>query len=182
MSGFAFRPITRADFPMLSSWLREPHVARWWAADPSLESIEADYGGAIDGTDPSEVFIAHRAHAPIGLVQRYRIESYPPYIEELRPILTLPAHAASMDYLIGPPGALRRGLGAQMLREFVARIWLDDLLTPALVVPVHADNTASWRVLERIGFSRAASGELKPDNPADHRHHFIYRLDKPPIP
>jgi aminoglycoside 6'-N-acetyltransferase len=182
MSIFAFQPITRADFPLLAGWLGQPHVARWWADDPSLEAIESDYGGAIDGIDPAQVFIAHRANAPVGLVQRYRIEWYPPYLDELEPVIALPPHAVSMDYLIGPPDALRRGWGTQMLCNFVTRIWLDDSLTPAIMVPVHADNRASWRVLERIGFVRAAGAELKPDHAADNRNHFIYRKERPTAP
>jgi aminoglycoside 6'-N-acetyltransferase len=195
MAACAFRHLTREDFPLLGDWLSQPHVARWWAADPSPDAIEADYGGSVDGTEPSEVFIASRGGTPLGLVQRYRWDAYPSYVDEVAAILTLPAQALSIDYLVGPPAALQRGWGTQMLREFVQSTWRDlwpgnspgtppatcpgDPQTPAIVVPVHADNTASWRVLERAGFRRVASGLLVPDNPADNRNHHIYRLDRP---
>jgi aminoglycoside 6'-N-acetyltransferase len=179
VASFGFRHLTRSDFPLLSGWLTQPHVARWWANDPSLDAIEADYGGSVDGTEPSEVFIGSRDGQPVGLVQRYRWEAYPHYLDEVAPILTLPAQAVSIDYLVGPPGALQQGWGTQMLRAFVQTIWRDDAETPAIVVPVHADNRASWRVLECAGFTRVASGLLVPDNPADNQNHHIYRLDRP---
>ena len=43
------------------------------------------------------------------------------------------------------------------------------------LVPVHADNRASWRALERAGFTRVAEGDLEPDNPQDTRDHVVYR-------
>lgn len=182
VGSFSFRLLARSDFPLLSHWLAQPHVARWWAADPSPDAIEAAYGTSVDGTEPSDAFIASRNATPVGLVQRYRWEAYPSYVDEVAPIMTVPAHAVSIDYLVGPPEALRRGWGAQMLQAFVQTIWLDDPQTPAIVVPVHADNTASWRVLERAGFTRVASGLLVPDNPIDNQNHHIYRLDRPATP
>lgn len=179
MDDFDFRRLARSDFPLLSGWLAQPHVARWWDADPSLDAIEADHGGCIDGTEPAEVFIALRQGEPIGFVQRFRLDSYPQYLAELAPILPVPAAACSIDYLIGPPKALGRGWGSAMIAAFVRQLWRDDTDAPALVVPVHADNTASWCALERAGFVRAASGLLTPDNPADNHKHFIYQLDRP---
>jgi aminoglycoside 6'-N-acetyltransferase len=48
-----------------------------------------------------------------------------------------------------------------------------------VIVPVHADNIASWRTLEKAGLTRVAHGELDPDNPIDDRRHYIYRVDRP---
>ena len=38
------RRLLRADFAMLSRWLGEPHVARWWTHETSQEAIERDFG------------------------------------------------------------------------------------------------------------------------------------------
>ncbi len=69
---FTFRPLARADFPLLRQWLLTPHVARWWADDSTDEGLEEHDGGTIDGTEPCEVFIAERADRAIGLAQRFR--------------------------------------------------------------------------------------------------------------
>lgn len=176
---FEFRPIARSDFAMLSRWLRTPHVARWWADDWSDEGLEEMYGGCVDGTEPAQVFIAERAGRAIGLAQRFRIDAYPVYREELAVLADIPAGTSSIDYLIGPEDAIGRGWGAELIEAFTARLWHDDPGTTSIVVPVHAQNRASWRVLERAGFRRVAAGHLTPDNPVDTRDHFIYRLDRP---
>lgn len=171
---FEFTPLRREDFSLLSRWLSTPHVARWWDDDPSLDAIESDYGGCVDGTEPCEVFIAHCDGAAVGLIQRYRFGAYPEYIGELAQIVDVSSNSTGIDYLVGPAAALGKGIGTTMIAAFVARTWADDLATPAIVVPVHMDNRASWRALERAGLSRIAEGELKPDNPIDSRSHYIY--------
>jgi aminoglycoside 6'-N-acetyltransferase len=65
-----------------------------------------------------------------------------------------------------------------MIAAFVERTWADDSATPAIVVPVHVDNRASWHALERAAFARIAEGELEPDNPRDSRSHYIYARDR----
>jgi aminoglycoside 6'-N-acetyltransferase len=126
-----------------------------------------------------EVFIAHHDDAPIGLIQRYRFDSYPEYLDEIAPLCEIPADAFSMDYLIGPETYLRRGLGAAMLRDFVQKLWLERTDASCVIVPTHATNVASHRALERAGFSRIATGELVPDNPTMSRDHCVYRVDRP---
>lgn len=137
------------------------------------------YGGCIDGTEPSEVFIAERGGRAIGLAQRYRIDSYSAYRNEIAGLTDVPAGASSIDYLIGPEDAIRRGWGTELIRAFAVRLWRDDRGSVSIIVPVHAHNRASWRVLERAGFERVAAGHLTPDNPIDTTDHFVYRLDRP---
>jgi aminoglycoside 6'-N-acetyltransferase len=179
VSRYIFRPITREDFPLLGHWLAQPHVQRWWADDPSLRALEADYGGSIDGTEPAEVFIARRDGEPLGLAQRFRLSAYPQYLEQLRPIAEVPDGAYSIDYLVGEERSTGRGWGSEMIQAFTQNIWRDDTQASAIVVPVHATNAASWRALEKAGYSRVASGLLEPDNPVDDRSHYIYRVNAP---
>jgi len=176
---FHFVPIRRSDFALLSQWLATAHVARWWDDDPALDAIESDYGGCVDGTEPCEVFIAQWDGRPIGLIQRYRFGAYPQYAMEMAHIMDVAPECTSIDYLVGPPDALGKGWGSAMIAAMAARIWEDDPGTPRIIVPVQADNQASWRALERAGFVRVAEGELAPDNPADRPAHFIYSLGRP---
>lgn len=171
------RPLTRDDYAMLSSWLQEPMVRRWWADDPSLAAIEGQYGGSIDGTDPTRVLIASEEGGPFGLIQWYRYADEPEYVAELGPSVELPDEAASIDYLIGEPAARGRGFASAMVALVLPAIWASGSRT--VVVPVHADNEASWRMLERCGFRRIGEAELEPDNPEDDLRHVLYRLDRP---
>ncbi len=172
--GFAFRPLTRDDFPLVGLWLREPHVARWWADDPTPKGLEADYGGVIDGTEPAEVFIAYHAGRPIGLAQRFRMDAYPDYRDEVDAVVPVPPAAAGIDFLIGDSTRIGQGLGTRMLKEFATQLWRDDPAASGIIVPVHVENSASWRALEKAGFTRIGDGHMSPDNPADTTHHFVY--------
>lgn len=175
----ALRPLLRDDFPLLAHWLAQPHVLRWWDHEFTPEAIEADFGACVDGLEPTDLFVGMWGDAPVGLIQRYAIESYPEYLDELAPVVAVPARAFSIDYFVGEPASLRRGLGAAMIRACVASIWRDHPTTPAVVVPVNAANPGSWRVLERAGFRRVAEADLTPDNPIDARLHWVYRIDRP---
>lgn len=108
---------------------------------------------------------------PFGLIQRYPVAAYPEYLEELAPIVDVPAGAISVDYLIGEPDLRGRGLGAAMIAAFVGTSPGGDV-----IVPVAVGNRASWRALERAGFERVAEGELEPDNPLDPPDHYVLRL------
>jgi aminoglycoside 6'-N-acetyltransferase len=164
---------------MLGGWLAAPHVARWWADDPSLDALERDYGGAIDGSEPWEVFVMVVDGEDVGLIQRYRIDADLDALAALEDIVVVPQGAMSMDYLIGDAHRTGKGLGTRIIAAFVERLWTDHPSCPCVIVPVHAENRASWRALERSGFVRVAEGELEPDNPADTRDHVISRLDRP---
>lgn len=179
MKPFTFVPITRADYPLVSAWLRQPHVQRWWCDDPAPEAVEAEYGGVIDGAEAAQVFIAHREGRPVGLVQCFALSDYPQYVDDIARWTEVPPRAWSLDYFIGEPDALRRGWGTELVGQLTDRIWAQAPDATAVIVPVHADNRASWRVLERVGYRRAARGEFEPDNPIDSREHFILRLDRP---
>ena len=83
-SDFAFRPLTRADFPMVLGWLNEPHVREWWVNDPSTEAaVEEKYGPRVDGTSPTRCFVALLGDRPIGVVHAYRVGDYAYYAERV---------------------------------------------------------------------------------------------------
>jgi aminoglycoside 6'-N-acetyltransferase len=175
----SFRPLRRDDFGMLAAWLAEPVVSRWWNHEVTPAAIERDFGASVDGADATELFVASLAGRPFGLIQRYPIAAYDEYAQELSRVLSLPAGALSIDYLIGDPAHRGRGLGAAMIGAFVAESWAAHPASGDVVVPVAAGNRASWRALERAGFARVAEGLLKPDNPIDPPDHVVYRIRRP---
>ena len=162
-----FRPLERSDFPRLARWLAEPLVARWWNHETTPEALERDFGPSVDRRDPTEMFIVAADGREFGFIQRYALAGEPRYVAELSRLCEVPPHAVSVDYFIGEPDMRGRGLGARMIA---------DLTRGAdVIVPVAAGNAASWRTLERAGFSRVAEGDLEPDNPVDPPLHYVYR-------
>lgn len=173
-----FRPLTPADLPMLAGWLAEPHVRRWWNHETSPEALDRDFGPVMRGEEPAEDLVVSVGGTPAGLLQRCRWHDHPEYVEEIAPILEIPAGAVTLDYLIGPPELTGRGLGPRILAAAVTGVWQRYPAARAIIVPVCAANRASWRALETAGFRRVASGDLVPDNPVDPPLHHVHRIDR----
>jgi len=173
------RPLRRADFALLARWLAEPLVARWWNHETGPEAIERDFGPAVDGDDPTAVYLGYDDGLPFGLVQVYEIAHEAGYLAELAAVCEVPPGALSVDYLIGEPRARGRGLGAGLIAAGVARGFADHPAAQHVLVPVAAGNVASWRALRRAGGVWYAEGELTPDNPVDPRDHVVHRFVRP---
>ncbi len=150
--GLRFRPLERDDFTLLSTWLSRPHVEPWWREPFDPASVEERYGPPVDGLEPTEVFVVEQDGAPIGMVQRYRLDDEPEW-RRVMEVTGTPAAAAGIDYLIGEPSRRGHGVGSTMIKTFVADIvfGLHPQWTQACAAP-QAGNLASWRALEKAGF------------------------------
>ena len=173
-----FRRTTRADFPLLARWLGTPHVARFWNHETTPEAIERDFGGSVDGTEPSDDFIVEDAGVPVGFIQRSRICDYADEHIELIALADAPQDALTIDYFIREGAATGRGVGTRMIREFTDLCFADCPAASAIIVPVIAGNPASWKALAAAGYERIAEGHIPPDNPIDDGWHVVYRRDR----
>ncbi len=174
-----FRRVTADDFGLLATWLSHPHVQRWWNHEFTPDAVERDFGPSARGEEPNEDLLALLDGRPTGLVQRCFWHDYPEYIEEVAHILPIPVGAVTLDYLIGRSSDTGHGLGPRMIGAAVADTWRTKPTATCIIVPVVAANRASWRALEKAGFTRIAEGDLPPDNPIDLPAHVIYRVDRP---
>lgn len=137
---YRFVPVTRDDFPMLRSWLAEPHMAGWWG-DPETEIalIEEDLAG--DLCDMRIVW----ADRPFAFVQDYPVRGYgaPHYGH-------LPDAARAMDMFLGDPAYLGAGHGAGFLRARARELFAAGV--PAVVVDPDPANTRAVASYEKAGF------------------------------
>jgi aminoglycoside 6'-N-acetyltransferase len=147
----AFRPMTRADLPSVVRWVAQPHVRRWWDDEADdLARAERHYRPAIDGDDPTRMWVVEVNGRSVGFVQDYLIGDHPDFA-----LLTARPDAVGFDYAIGEPAWVGRGLGTRLLWEF-----LRDVVGPHrpdapeyFAAPDHR-NAASLRVLDKLGFER----------------------------
>lgn len=179
IGSFSFRRVTRDDFALLATWLAEPHVARYWNHEFTPEAVERDFGPTADGDEPFEDHLALLEGEPVGLVQFGRYVDDDHWQTEMKPVYPVSAGDVSIDYLIGDPARVGKGVGRAMIRAFVDEIWRTHSDARSIVVPVVASNEASWRMLLGAGFRLVARGELEPDNPIDGPMHEILRFDRP---
>ena len=174
---FRFVPLQSGDLPVLGSWFAEPHVAAWWREPSDPVSVEQNYGPLADGLDRTEGFIVHLGDRPIGYVQRYLIDENRDWQKTI--------HGASgrtggigIDYVIGEPDLVGKGIGRRMISEFVKTSWERYPSMKQTVVALQQDNLASWKALEAVGFRRVWSGDLVSSDPSDRGPSFIYVLDR----
>lgn len=172
-----FRRVTRQDFPLLGSWLRQPQVHRWWQQDSEPAALEKFFGPSVDGLEPNEDWLGLEEGRPVALIQRSRVAAYTENIQEFSLLGEVPDDAITIDYLLGERRG--QGLGPSMLAAFVDRCWTDDPATPAIMVTVVAANRPSWRALQHIGFRIVGQGNVPPENPDDDPLHYLLRLDRP---
>jgi aminoglycoside 6'-N-acetyltransferase len=178
-AAISWRPLAAEDLPLLTAWLREPAVARWWNHETSPEAVERDFGPSVRGEEAGEDLVVSLDGRPVGLLQRSLIGEYPDDLEEFAEVVDVPAGAVELDYLIGEAELRGHGLGSMMIAAVVADTWSAYPATTAVLVAVVAANVASWRALEKAGLRRIAEGPMSTDNPVDDPLHFIYRIDRP---
>ena len=116
----------------------------------SLEAARTKLLPRIRGADPTLMHIASVDGRPFGHVQSYFIMETPTYAEEIGV-----SEGVGMDYFIGEPDLIGRGLGHAMLAAY-----LRDVLFPAFpnerrcIVCYETANEASGGVLRSLGFRR----------------------------
>jgi aminoglycoside 6'-N-acetyltransferase len=170
-----FRPVTADDFGLIARWLAEPHVARWWAHETGPEAVERDFGPVLRGEEPAEDLVAVLDGRPLGLCQRSFWHAYPDEVAEFAPFVAVPPGAMTIDYLVGSPDDVGRGLGSALVRALAEDTLAAHPRCGQLLVPVVAGNVASQRVLEKAGFVFVTVARAAPDNPVDPPEHRVYR-------
>jgi RimJ/RimL family protein N-acetyltransferase len=168
-----FRPLAYEDLAQLARWLAAPHVARWWPEPSDIDSVTAAYGPGIAGEDPTEHFVIELDGAPVGLIQRYRHDNYPEWDRTVGV-----ANAAGIDYLLGEPDLVGRGVGTEAIAAFAADTLVRYPEIDCVVAAPQQANVASWRALEKAGFQRVWAGFLDSDDPGDAGPAFVYALNR----
>jgi len=133
--GIRFCRLERANLPLLARWQGQPHVARWWGPAPDLAALEKEHGPGIDGEDPTQVFMTELEGTPVGLIQRYRNRDHPHWDQQIQ----VP-DAASIDYYIGEPDLIGRGLGPTIIAAFVEQLFVDYVDVVCVTVGVLQEN------------------------------------------
>jgi aminoglycoside 6'-N-acetyltransferase len=165
----------REDLPLLAGWLAQEHVRAWWRGEAAdLASVEAKYGPCIDGVDPTELFVIEWSGEPVGMVQRYLIADEPEWAAAFDGIVDV-SDAAGIDYLLGVPAAVGRGVGTAAIGAFVPMVF-EWRAVASIVVTVQQANVASWRMLEHVGFDRVWAGELDSPDPSDDGPQYVYLI------
>jgi aminoglycoside 6'-N-acetyltransferase len=162
-----FRPLGEPDLPLLETWLRREHVARWWR-EPIEHELQ-ERREAIAGGRPSEYFVILLDGRSVGMIQTYLASDYP----EWEAIVQVGPGVVAVDLLIGEEELIGRGLGPRVLAEFVQQVVFSNPEVEACIATVEEQNRRSWRAFEKAGFGhvRDVEEEGLPNR--------LLRLDRP---
>jgi RimJ/RimL family protein N-acetyltransferase len=156
---FSFRPLTRADLPLLHEWLNRAHVAEWWNEPRDLPHVLRTFSADLE-SPVIRMFFACLDGKPIGYIQVYRVLGADPewWTDETDP------GARGTDQFLANAEQLGLGLGSSMVRQFVAGLFADPQVTVVQTDP-SPDNGRAIRAYEKAGF-RPVREVVTPDGPA----------------
>ena len=153
MSGTApvleFRPLQRADLPLLLRWRRAPHVQRWFGPDGGLAELERDYAAQFAAKAPPCAFVAELDARPVAMLEWARFGEYP---EIRRAFAIQDSNTVNCDVLIGEQDSTLQGLGPTLIRQFLERIVFVDPELHTCVIDPEPDNSIAIRAYEKAGF------------------------------
>ena len=130
----------KTDLNNLDTWLRQPHVTRWWgAAEENITNIlQRDAGQSalieVDGT-------------PLGYICWQPLTSAEIAEADLSGSLE---GIIDIDLFIGDPSKLGLGIGSRALAELLDRLKRDGVDRAGLAV--HSVNFRALRAYEKVGF------------------------------
>lgn len=141
--------MTVDDLADVARWRSEPHVVAWFPhrfAD--VDEVLTRYGRRLTGDDPVRMFVAFIGGVPIGYAQCFPVAS-----DDDLAVRCGDPDAVGIDYLIGEPDLVGRGLGGEMIdrfcRDIVVRVFPD---APRILAAPDVRNRASIAVLVKNGF------------------------------
>ncbi|MEO5323143.1 GNAT family N-acetyltransferase [Mesorhizobium sp. CC13] len=138
---YDFRPVTRADLPMIRAWLAQPHVAEWWD-DPEDEIAAIEEHIDSISVEPLVIELDGK---PIGYLQ-----SYDPHMEDDHPYQDQPFGTLGIDMSIGVPDLVGKGHGSAIIRQFVADLFEEGV--PRVIIDPDPANKRAIRAYEKAGF------------------------------
>ncbi len=146
-----FRPLHKDDFDLIAGWLTQPHVAKWWDGPVTRADMDTRYGPRLEPNSPVKMFIAEIDGTPVG---RLQYEQTCTWLPDFGP------EVANVDFQIGEPEFIGKGLGPLMINQFVEEVILADARFTRVISDPDASNARSIRALEKAGFSEIEQREI----------------------
>jgi aminoglycoside 6'-N-acetyltransferase len=165
-----FRRLAASDLPLLYEWLQREHVRRWWTDRETYQEVVEHYLPAIEGSEPTDLYLILSENRPAGFIQSYRVSDHPEYQE----LIAVEEGVTGVDLFVGELELTGRGLGSEALGRFVRDVVLSDPEIHACIADPDAENHASLRAFEKAGFEVVRQFV----DPKENRLHTLLRIDR----
>lgn len=170
--GLRLRAMSAEDLAQVERWMVEAHVARWYVAGSSVEVELDDLRRSVTREQPVEVLLVTEGDRPIGWCQWYRCDDDPEWAADVEAV----PGDVGIDYAIGDPAAVGRGVGTALIGALVDHVRRRHPVAGVIADP-EAANAASRRVLEKNGFELVGIRLLPSESTQDPM--AVYRLAPP---
>jgi aminoglycoside 6'-N-acetyltransferase len=165
-----FRSMNADDLRLMHEWLQRPHVKRWWSKRETYEEVVEHYLPAIEGDEPTDLFVIEFDERPVGFIQRYLVSDHPDYAGTV----SVGADVAGIDLFIAEEELTGSGLGSEAIRAFVRDVVFAQPRTIACIADPEVRNGASVGAFEKAGFRPVREFV----DPADGAVHCLMRVDR----
>jgi len=143
-----FRPVFDHDLPVIEGWLNAEHVSPWFENPEEWMRELRERNGEFSFVSH---LIAEMDGIPIGFCQYYDC-FYAKRYEDWHEVSS-PGLKYSLDYMIGDPDYLGRGLGKEMIAKLM--VILKDAGAREIIVDPDKENIPSVKAFLANGFERA---------------------------
>ncbi len=144
----SFRRAAMADMAKLHEWRNRPHVSRWFGGPLSYEQLLEKTMPKISGKVPARAYIIEYDGIDIGYIQTYMISDFPEYAGAV----DAGAGTAGMDLYIGESEYIHRGLGPDVMKEFLRSHVFSEKDTKSCMVGPDPLNLAATKAYRKAGF------------------------------
>lgn len=159
-SEIEFQSLSRHHLPLLVKWLNEPHVWKWWGEGKKWTAgdVEAKYVSYLQqykmdhGVKKTiHPFIIFHQHKPIGYIQYYNAFDFSREGFEVRAVWEeLSTSLAALDFYIGEPSCLGKGIGTTALKAFLDTHVYNQF--SACLVDPEKENSRAVETYKKAGF------------------------------
>jgi aminoglycoside 6'-N-acetyltransferase len=144
-------------------------VHEWWNEHSRLDEVSDHYGQSIDGADPTDHYVVLLGERPVGFVETYLIADHPDW----EATVEAESGAVGVDLFVAEPELTGKGLGTQLLQQFVSEVALARPGATHCLADPDSANAVSLRAFEKAGF-RVVREFVEPEN---NRRHTLVRFD-----
>jgi aminoglycoside 6'-N-acetyltransferase len=139
---YTFREVGESDLLLLTDWLRQEHVERWW---PKSEEQLQEIRGILTSVSV-DAYIVGLEGKPFAYIQTYDIRS----AWGLGVYLDQPVGTVGIDQFIGEASMVGRGHGPRFIEAMCKRLFAAG--APRVIVDPDPANGRAIRAYEKAGF------------------------------
>jgi RimJ/RimL family protein N-acetyltransferase len=150
MMPFTFKLVTSKYFLLLFNWFQQDYISQLWVEPKEWPQFETKWQ---EKSSESDVFryIAIIDEEPVGYIQYFRVNDSD---RAHFPGVNIPESSIGFDLFIGNPAYLNKGLGTQLIKDFISFVRVLEPHCSTIIIDPAPDNIRAIKCYEKVGFKK----------------------------